>query len=487
MKHKFISLIAIVFCATSCLTSEIGYSDPAIQTDIDNLCVSAEFVSGSGDNARSILVKSNRSWYAHLNNAESPIPVTESVEWGTIDVQDHFNITGLEDEVLITITFNRNYSEDRINGVLDFYSEGRKFYSLPIEQEGAVYRLECTPEKLTANCNGDVINIAVDCNTAWTAKVSDDSTAGVVIDTESGFDPGSVKVSFSSNKDPLNQKTATIILCAGSIVKTINLVQGNAVPFLVLAPGNESMIKPGLSQGKLKIQTNCEWTARVKDGATLKDVTLLKSYGAGDDATQEIEFSFINDCDDPKSLQEATIVVESSASLNPIEYTFTQRAPLVINFNKLDSNYTTFTPELPVAYSTTETTHSFKTSRDNIYSVSSIFNYLKTFSSGESELIFRQYDSSTGTYCHFSFPVISDLKLTTVILTFRYEKNSYKFKAGIRDTSGKKVSPAQSLTIQETGEQLTFVLESPEAGVKYMLKAENNSNSYIKQMTLFYE
>jgi hypothetical protein len=115
---------------------------------------------------------------------ESPIPVTETVEWGTIDVQDHFNITGLEDEVLITITFNRNYSEDRINGVLDFYSEGRKFYSLPIEQEGAVYRLDCTPDKQKANCNGDVINIAVDCNTSWTAKVSTESTAGVVIDTD---------------------------------------------------------------------------------------------------------------------------------------------------------------------------------------------------------------------------------------------------------------------------------------------------------------
>lgn len=487
MSHKLISLISIVLCVTSCLTSEIGQSDAAILTDVDNLCVSAEFVPGSGDNTRSILVKSNRSWYAHLNDVESPIPVTETVEWGTIDVQDHFNITGLEDEVLITITFNRNYSEDRINGVLDFYSEGRKFYSLPVEQEGAVYRLDCTPDKQKANCNGDVINIAVDCNTSWTAKVSTESTAGVVIDTESGFDPGSVTVSFPSNKDPINERTASIIFTAGSLTKIVNLVQGNAVPFLVLAPGNEPMIKAGLTEGSLKIQTNCDWTARVKEGATLKDVTLSKTSGSGEDYTQEIDFSFINDFDDPISLQEATIIVESSALLTPLEYTFTQRAPLVINFNKLDNNYTAFTPELPVAYSTTETTHSFKTSIGNIYSISSIFNYLKTFSSGESELIFRQYDKDTGTYCHFSFPVIQKLKLTTVILTFRYEKSSYKFKAGIRDSSGKKVSPAQSLTIQETGEQLKFVLDSPEVGEEYMLKAETNSNSYIKQMTLFYE
>ena len=487
MNHKLISLILTVLCTTSCLTSEIGYSDPSIHTDIDNLCVSAEFVPGSTDNARSVLVRSNRSWYAHLNDAESPIPVTDTVEWATIDVQDHFNITGLEDEVLITITFNRNYSEDRIKGVLDFYSEGRKFYSLPIEQDGAVYHLDCTPDKQRANCNNDTIKIAVDCNTAWTAKVADESTANVVIDSESGFDPDTVTVSFSTNKDTNNEKIASIIFCAGSLVKKVNLVQGKSEPFLILAPGNESMIKPGLTEGRLKIQANCEWTARVKDGATLKDVTLLKSSGAGDDATQEIEFSFINRCDDPMILQEATIVVESPVLSTPLEYTFTQRAPLVINFNKLDNNYTVFTPEFPVSYSTKETTHSFKTNSGNTYSVSSIFNYVKTFSSGESELLFRQYDKDSGTYCHFSFPAISKLKLTGVILTFRYEKASYKFKAGIRDASGNKVSPAQNITVQKTGDQLEFILESSEVGVEYMLKAETNSNSYIKQMTLFYE
>lgn len=487
MTHKFISFVAIVLCTVSCLTNEIGHTDAAIMTDPDNLCVSAEFVPGSGEDTRSVLVRSNRSWFAHLNDAESPIPVTESVEWGTIDLQDHFNITGVEDEVLITVTFNRNYSDKTINGVLDFYSEGRKFYSLPIEQEGAVYRLNCTPDKEKANCNGDVIYIAVDCNTAWTASVASGGTVDVLIDTESGFDPGLVKVTFPSNKDPMNDRSTSIIFTAGNLTRKVDLIQGRAEPFFVFAPDNESMIMPGLTNGRLRIQTNCDWTARVKDGATLKEFTLLNTSGKGEDYTQDIEFTFSNDCDDPKTLQEATIIIESPALSVPLEYTFKQRAPLYICFNKKESKYTAFTPELPTAYSTTETTHSFKTSCGNIYSVSTILNYLKTFSSGESELTFRQYDKSTDTYCHFSFPAIQELKLTRVIVTFRYEKSSYKFKAGIRDSSGKKVSPAQSITVQETGEQLEFIMQSPEPGVEYMLKAENNSNCYIKQMTLFYE
>ncbi len=486
MHHKLITSATIALFATSCLTNNTGYPPAILQANPDILNIPAEF-SPEGEGSRTVTVKSNRSWFAHLNNADSPIPVTESVEWGTIDVQDHFNLTGVEDEVIVTLAFHRNYSETKINGVLDFYADGSKFFSLPIEQEGAVYHLNCSPDKTQANCNGDVINISVDCNTDWTAKVEDGGSAAVALDKESGFDPGVVQVLFASNKDPQKEKQASIVFTAGSICKTINLTQGKAEPFLVLAPDNVSTLEAGTTSGRLRIQTNCDWTARVKDGATLKDFALENPSGKGEDYTQDIAFTFLNDGDDPKVFQEATIIVESSASLTPLEFTFMQRPALQICFNNLDSKYTIFTPALPTAYSTVETTHAFTTSCDNTYSISSIFNYIKTFSSGESELIFRQYDKTTDTYCHFSFPAIEELKLTRVILTFRYEKNSYKFKAGIRDASGKKVAPTQSLTIQETGEQLEFILESPEAGKLYMLKAESNNNSYIKQITLFYE
>lgn len=486
MYHKLITSAAIAFFATSCLTNNTDYSSAVLQASPDNLCIPAEF-SAEGEGTRTITVKSNRSWFAHLNNVDFPIPVTESVEWGAIDVQDHFNITGVEDEVIVTIAFQRNYSETKVNGVLDFYADGAKFFSLPIEQEGAIYHLDCSPDKTKANCNGDVINISVDCNTAWTAKVEEGGSATVALDKESGFDPGFVQVRFSSNKDAQNEKQASIVFTAGGISKTVSLTQGKAEPYLVLAPDNVSMLEAGVTSGRLRIQTNCEWTASVKEGATLKDFTLLNASGDGEDYTQDIEFTFSNDGDDPKDLQEATIIVESSALLTPLEFTFMQRPSLLISFNKLESQYTVFTPEFPTAYSTVETTHSFTTSCNNSYSVSSIFNYIKTFSSGESELTFRQYDKTTGTYCHFSFPAIEELKLTRVILTFRYEMNSYKFKAGVRDASDNKVSPAQSLTIQETGQQLEFILNSPEVGKLYMLKAESNSNCYIKQMTLFYE
>ena len=150
---------------------------PLVVSDVDALEAAAEFAEGTDDNIRVLKIRSNRSWYAHLNNVNDPVPVTETVEWGQIDVCEHFNLTGAMDEVQVTVSFNRNYSQAPVNGVLNFYSEKQLFMSIPVRQEGAVYRLAPQADRTDATCGEDRININVDCNTAWTAEILAGGTA----------------------------------------------------------------------------------------------------------------------------------------------------------------------------------------------------------------------------------------------------------------------------------------------------------------------
>ena len=76
---------------------------------MESVTATAEFLPGSDENEKIVIVSSNRSWYAHLNDVDL--------------------------------------------------------------QEGAVYHLQAVPDKTDANCDQDVINISVDCNTVWSDQI----------------------------------------------------------------------------------------------------------------------------------------------------------------------------------------------------------------------------------------------------------------------------------------------------------------------------
>ena len=76
---------------------------------MESVTATAEFLPGSDENEKIVIVSSNRSWYAPLNDADL--------------------------------------------------------------QEGTVYHLQAVPDKTDANCGQDVINISVDCNTEWSDQI----------------------------------------------------------------------------------------------------------------------------------------------------------------------------------------------------------------------------------------------------------------------------------------------------------------------------
>ena len=57
----------------------------------DALLVEAEFLS-DGDDVRSLVIRSNRSWFAHLNDLDNPVDPADpeaSVPWGWLSVDHH--------------------------------------------------------------------------------------------------------------------------------------------------------------------------------------------------------------------------------------------------------------------------------------------------------------------------------------------------------------------------------------------------------------
>ena len=462
-----------------CFEDYVAVQDASVTSDLASITASAEFLPGTGEDEKVVRIKSNRSWYAHLSDAQSPTPVTESVPWGSIDVKEHMNLTKLEDEVDITVTFNRNCSETAIDGVLDFYSEGKKFYSVPIRQEGAVYHLNASAEKTDVNCDSDKAGISVDCNTAWTAEIIE-ATATATLDVTEGFDPGTVTISFEENIDPENEKSAKVRFSAQSCEPVIiEFTQSKAIPYLKFLESNVYKVPASQTKASLTFQTNCPWTASL-ESATLSGVTLSATSGSAGENKIDIEFT--NPGGDPRVVADALVKVQTAYDEKTA--TFTQRLPLVVIFNKAN---TEATPAYPAARGAQETLHAI-TRGDSTYELGFYQAYWKSASNG---LCFCGQNTSDKTYGFVSFPAIDNLKPALVTLDIRQHTSNYKLNACIADPEGNRCSNAISANTLSGATKVDFVPGNNGAeivsGVRYKLLSNANVNCFITKITLWYD
>lgn len=478
LMRKLILPCAIAgFCLLSCIDQKAEIADLSLKTDSDAITATAEFITGSDSNQKMVKVVSNRSWSAHLNDIDNPVKTDESVPWASLDVCEHLNLTNVSDEVVITVTFNRNYSQSKINGVLDLFSEGRIFLSIPVTQDGAVYHLQASPDKTDANCDRDTVRISVDCNTAWTAEVVD-ATANVSLGMTEGFDPDVLPVSFEENFD-IKEKSARIKISAKDCEDIfINLSQDEAKPYLKLAPSNVYLLPGGEVSGKIIIQTNCAWTASLKS-STLSDIILKKTSGeAGISGDQEIDFTFTNPGGDPKSFLNAVFSIKAeSMELNP-EYR--QRCPLV-----MDLLADIWEPKLSTSFSTEETSHSM-TVGDSSYQLKLLYFYKK----GSNYFLVRgNYGDSYG---YLITPAIEDLTLKKIVLEKVKNSSYYIIEAKVVDPATEKTlaNKLRNAT-DKAGELVTWNLGEtgvePQPGTSYKLLSTTKSNGAISKVILYYE
>ena len=347
MTRNILVFLASACMLYSCIGADVSENRTILSSDQENVTAQAEFAS-QGDNVRTVVIRSNRSWFAHLDDLDHPVDPSDPdshVNWATLSVERHQNLTNTTDETEIVITFNENYSPNAINGVLNIWCEGRIMHSIPVTQAGRVYHVSARTDVDKAKCDSDVVSVNVDCNTKWTARVSDDSTADVLLETETGNGSGTVNLIFGENFSQTEELTAKIVFSAkGCEDFVLTISQSRAVPYVYVLPEYDGRVLGGECQASLKIRSNADWTAEVVE-SQFGDFTIINPNGTkGTSEPQEVKVSFsANDSGDPFNIKTAKVKFTAAGMEKPVVYEFRQRGVLTVSFEDM----TAFTPEIP--------------------------------------------------------------------------------------------------------------------------------------------
>ena len=160
IKNIFIALTSACLLY-ACIGTDVSDNKADMSSDVAEITVQAEFVA-DGDNVRTVVIRSNRSWFAHLDDLDHPIDPSDPqarVNWATLSVEHHQNLTNTIEETEIVITFNENFSPVAINGVLNIWCEGEIMKSIPIVQTGRVYHVFAHTDVENAKCDSDVVSV----------------------------------------------------------------------------------------------------------------------------------------------------------------------------------------------------------------------------------------------------------------------------------------------------------------------------------------
>ena len=339
--------LATACMLTACIGADVSDGTVDMSANVEQITAQAEFGT-EGDNVRTVIIRSNRSWFAHLDDLDHPIDPTDPaarVSWATLSVERHQNLTNTTDETEIVITFNENFSAKNINGVLNIWCEGKIMQSIPVIQAGRVYRVSAHTDVDKAKCDSDVISVSVDCNTKWTARISDGSTAEVKLETSSGNGPGTINVTFGENFSQTEELNAQIVFSAkGCEDFVLTIPQSRAVPYVYVLPEYDGRVLGGETVASLKIRSNADWTAEVLE-SQLEDFTIINPNGVkGTSEPQSVNVSFkANDSGDPYEVRSAKVRFTAEGMDEPVVYEFRQRGVFTVSFE----DATAFTPEIP--------------------------------------------------------------------------------------------------------------------------------------------
>lgn len=479
-----LSRILLCFCLIfhSCARVDNPEKDLLMTPGNTEYYFTAEFTDNKSDSTAVVVVMSNRSWYAVLNDLDHPIdPADEGqrVSWGVLDVYGHTNLSHMTDTVELHVTVNRNKSQIPVNGVIDFYADGGKAASISLKQMGAVYHLDAVPEKLHADCMPDRIRVSVDCNTEWSAVITD-ATAEAELSVTSGYDPGSFEIIFDENGDVTEEKTATVKISAKDCPdKILAFTQEKAEPYIAWAEEQSPKLHAWEQTGKLVFRTNCAWTLETEESG-LTNVLPDKTSGDADiKGNQEINFSFTNTLSDPQTPATATFILKTDYT-DPITITVSQRPQLVINL----ASQTPFTPSLPEASSTTETTHAF-TYDGHEYSISLLLPYFQ-----KNKVRFYGHNGTINGY--IKFPAIENATMSAVEIYLKADGTYYKMNAAVFSDDGEEqMSDAFTYATASTAVTHNFILgengTSPIEGKAYMLKGLAKLTCCINKIVVSYE
>ena len=346
IKNIFIALTSACLLY-ACIGTDVSENKADMSSDVAEITVQAEF-EADGDNVRTVVIRSNRSWFAHLDDLDHPIDSSDPqarVNWATLSVERHQNLTNTVDETEVVITFNENFSSEAINGVLNIWCEGKIMKAIQITQTGRVYHVSAHADVESAKCDADVVSVSVESNTKWTARVSETSTADVSLETSSGSGSGTLNVIFGENFSQTENKIAEIVFSAkGCEDYVLTIAQSRAVPYVYVLPEYDGRVLSGEGRATLKIRSNADWSAEVVE-SELENFLIVNPNGQqGTSESQDVSVTFDpNDSGNPFTVKTAKIRFTAEGMDEPVMYEFRQRGCLVVSFEDMSA----FTPEIP--------------------------------------------------------------------------------------------------------------------------------------------
>ena len=484
MKAKIMILLMLALALTSCFNGELPDTEHRIVADREAIVLPAEFIAGQ-DTTVIIGVTSNMSWFVHLNDMDNPVDpsdVDAAIDWASIDVEEHENLTKVEDKTEISLRVHRNRTREVRNGVLNFYGDGDVMFSVPFTQEAAVYHLSAMPESAEALCTANEIAVSVVSNTAWTAEILPESTAECTLSTSEGIDSGELKVSFAENFKTV-AKTAYVKFSAeGCEDQIVEITQSKALPYLIVDHDRTMTDLPAdISETNIYLKTNLsDVNAQIKDGATLTDARIEKI------SDTEFKFTCTPDGNDPQVYKNAVVVitVADNDEVEDIELGIKQNGLLHFYFRTAEN----ISPQMPTAATAVYSSHVLIVG-DNNYE----FGIEKFYHRTSNCLMFYK-----GGY--IALPAVEGKTLKKITFTFRGHKESYnrapRFTIkGMGDDADTSYSASNVSFDVPSGanDYVTYTLEvgteknRPQPGVAYRICQHSSYSCQVRDMWLQYE
>ena len=482
--------ISLLLTSVSCLEdtfSSAGKSEEAdvrIATDVERVGLPAEFIDAQ-DTVFTVTVTSNRSWFVHLNDVDNPVnpsDVQASVSWASVDLDDHENLTKVDDEVEVKVNVTRNKTTEQRNAVLNFYCDGKIHTSLPIIQAAAVYRLSADAQADEALCTPSQVGISINTNTSWTAELLPESTASVTLSADNGFDSGEIILQFEENFQTVEKKAFVKITAQGCEPQIVEITQSKALPYLIVDHDRTMTDLPAdISETNIYLKTNLsDVNAQIKDGATLTDARIEKI------SDTEFKFTCTPDGNDPQVYKNAVVVitVADNDEVEDIELGIKQNGLLHFYFRTAEN----ISPQMPTAATAVYSSHVLIVG-DNNYE----FGIEKFYHRTSNCLMFYK-----GGY--IALPAVEGKTLKKITFTFRGHKESYnrapRFTIkGMGDDADTSYSASNVSFDVPSGanDYVTYTLEvgteknRPQPGVAYRICQHSSYSCQVRDMWLQYE
>lgn len=482
MKAKKMILPMLALALTSCLNGELPDTEHRIVSDRDAIVLPAEFMAGQ-DTTVIIGVTSNMSWFVHLNDKDNPVDPSDidaAIDWASIDVEEHENLTKVEDKTEISLRVHRNRTREVRNGVLNFYGDGVVMFSVPFTQEAAVYHLSAVPESTETLCTANEIAVSVVSNTEWTAEILPESTAECTLSTSVGIDSGELTVSFAENFKTV-AKTAYIKFSAeGCEDQIVEITQSKALPYLILDEERTvTSIPADVNETGIYLKTNLEGvTAVLKEGSRLTDAVIEKV------SDKEFRLKFTPDGTDPLTFKKSTVVV-SAAGVDDMEVEFIQNGRLYFDFKVADN----ISPAMPTKTSAEYSSHKL-TVGENEYSFGFEAFYYRI--DNNAYVLFFQKGG------YIQLPAIEGLTLKKIKFTFRDHPSNKYPRLTIKGTGEDSATLYSEKDIKvdlttDVNHYTDFLLEvgtetnAPQPGVSYRICQHSKYNCQVRYLELQYE